>query len=592
MRIGKLFLFFVAAASISLHVGAGLSNAREEEPAPRLSAEESEWLKAHPVVRIGIMPAWPPLNFVDQQGVPRGIGVDLVNALNKRLGDVMTVVPKPFKESAELVKNKKLDGLMDITPKKEREPFYHFTAPYLKIPHVIVGRDQGPYFESERDLAGKVVALEKGFYNIKYFRKNFPEVVIKEYPSTDEALGAVSRGEADAYAGNRAVASYLMEQGLMANLQIQGRLDKPPVVLTIGVRKDWPELASILDKTLASLPNEEKSRILRNWISAWGAAGKPLTAQEPVSFDQTGFVMKSIAVVFALLLITVLVIWFIRGRPRQISIRAALFGVLFVFAGLTVSIGTFVLLLLELEQNTKEIDTNRYDSIHLAYELKQSSDDLTRFARTFSVTGDPKYEAYFHDIVAVRDGKKPHPKNNTPSYWDHVAAGLIRPALNGETYSIEQKMLSLGLTPEEKEKLSLAKRESDDLINMEYVAMNAVKGLFKNPAGEFSIKGAPDLAMARGVMHGVKYHQARSRIMRHIDDFFALLEQRTTNELSRVQGKTKAVLLAVTLLTITTVLFAFASFFLLKRKIINPLYLLKSGAAILEKGYYLSLIHI
>lgn len=248
---------------------------KEDTPQIRLNPDEQAWMEAHPKIWIGIMNAWPPMNYVDAQGNPKGIGVDYIKALNKRLNSALTIVPGPFKENFDLVKEKKLDALLDITPKKEREPFFNFTMPYLTIPHVIVGRHDGPSFKSEKDLAGKTIALEQGFYNVNYFRKNYPEVTVKEYGSTSEALDAVIRGEADAYAGNRAVVIYLIEQELMAPLEIRGLMDKPPVILSIGVRKDWPELVGILNKALAAIPEEEHQQIRRRWISLGAVEDQP-----------------------------------------------------------------------------------------------------------------------------------------------------------------------------------------------------------------------------------------------------------------------------------------------------------------------------
>jgi hypothetical protein len=39
-----------------------------------------------------------------------------------------------------------------------------------------------------------------------------------------------------------------------------GTLKKPTSVLQIGTRKDWPELAAILDRALASISPEEKRK--------------------------------------------------------------------------------------------------------------------------------------------------------------------------------------------------------------------------------------------------------------------------------------------------------------------------------------------
>jgi PAS domain S-box-containing protein len=231
-----------------------------------LTAEERAWLAHHPTISIGTMSDWPPLNFVDNNGAPQGIGAAYVEALNKRLGGEIEIHPAPFKENYEKVQRGELDALMDITAKPERQALFNFTKPYISIPHVLVGRKGGVYFNSEKDLGGKTVALERGFYNVTHFRESYPDVMVREYGSTAEALDAVARGEADAYAGNRAVAIYLIEKELHRNLQLMGRLQGPRSVLQIGVRKDYPLLLSILDKALKAIPDEEQHAIYNKWV--------------------------------------------------------------------------------------------------------------------------------------------------------------------------------------------------------------------------------------------------------------------------------------------------------------------------------------
>ena len=232
-----------------------------------LDLQQRTWLNDHPSISIGSMDAWPPINFVNDNGVLSGIGADYIAAINKRLGDRLVMEPAPFKENYEKVKKHQLDALMDITPKEERKAFFNFTRAYLSIPHVYVGRKYGTYFDSAKDLFGRSIALEKGYYNAKLFHEHYPQVTVREYSSTAEALGAVSRGEADAYAGNRAVVMYFMEKELLYNLVVQGRMDQPSVKLNIGVRKDWPILADILDAALADITREEIRQIHRTWVS-------------------------------------------------------------------------------------------------------------------------------------------------------------------------------------------------------------------------------------------------------------------------------------------------------------------------------------
>jgi PAS domain S-box-containing protein len=241
-----------------------------------LSAEERAWLAEHPRIRIGVMDAWPPLNMVGENGTPSGIGADLLRLLGQRLGVVLEPVPDSLSANLGKVENGTLPALMDVTPNAEREAFLAFTKPYLVVPHVIVGRMDGTAFGSEDDLRGHRLALEQGFGNVIYFREQFPDVTVIEYPDTAACLAAVSTGEADAYAGNRAVATYLMARELMTNLQIQGRLRKPGSILTIGVRKDRPQLAGAIDKALASLREHETQSILGAWVGQ--GLQKPLSA--------------------------------------------------------------------------------------------------------------------------------------------------------------------------------------------------------------------------------------------------------------------------------------------------------------------------
>ncbi|MFH1134651.1 MAG: transporter substrate-binding domain-containing protein [Pseudomonadota bacterium] len=246
-----------------------------------LTSDEKAWLQARPRIAVAVMDAWPPFNMADAQGKAEGIGVDYLELLGERLGVAFNIVPGPFADNLEAVRQKRIDALMDVTPKPEREEYLNFTKPYLDIPHVIVGRSDGPYHENELSLSGKTLALEKGFGNVKYFREQYPKVKVVELPDTEACLLAVSRGAADAYAGNRAAATYIIAQKIFTNLKVQGVLRKPGSILAIGVRKDQPLLAVLLDKALATVTSAERQAILRRWTGGEGLDGRvDLTPEE------------------------------------------------------------------------------------------------------------------------------------------------------------------------------------------------------------------------------------------------------------------------------------------------------------------------
>ena len=231
-----------------------------------LSIADRQWLTEHSPITVGVMDAWPPLSFLDENGQYAGISAGYLQALNQRLGGALTPVPGEWSRIYDDVAGKRLDAIMDITPKSSRQPLFNFTTPYLDIPHVIVVRKDMPFIGSENDLAGKRLALERGFGNVGYFQQHYPNIELKLYNNTLSALEAVSRGDADAYAGNRAVALYLIDSHFLTNLRIHGALNKSGSILALGVRKDWPRLRDILQKALDDISPAERQLLRKRWI--------------------------------------------------------------------------------------------------------------------------------------------------------------------------------------------------------------------------------------------------------------------------------------------------------------------------------------
>ncbi|OWY38384.1 chemotaxis protein [Xenophilus sp. AP218F] len=194
-------------------------------------------------------------------------------------------------------------------------------------------------------------------------------------------------------------------------------------------------------------------------------------------------------------------------------------NLLLAIAGLALLAILFVLFAYNRGQEAKAADT-RYQSYLLATELRQSSDDLTRLARTYVVTRDPVYEKQYMDILAIRNGEKPRPQEYNRIYWDFVAATGQAPRPDSDVKRpLLDMMKDLGFTDEEFGKLSEAKKNSDGLVNTEVEAMKLVKQT--GPGAEEAY------AKARAMMHDKQYHLNKANIMKPIDDFYVLFQNRT-----------------------------------------------------------------
>jgi len=257
-----------ALASISRKEKRELANlwfydsVKKERQPVRLSPEQQDWMNQHPKIRIGIMNAWPPMDYVDANGKPQGIGVKFIDALNLRFGDRFEIIPGLWKDNFSAVKEKRLDALMDITPRPDREEHINFTKPYIEVPHLIYTLISAPPIVSLADLKGETVGVEKGFFIVNVLRKKYPTIKVKEYLNTSDALDALSKSEVDAYVGNRAVANHIIQNELITNIIAQGKIKETSSINAIGIRKDWPILRDILQKGLDNISAKERAKII------------------------------------------------------------------------------------------------------------------------------------------------------------------------------------------------------------------------------------------------------------------------------------------------------------------------------------------
>src|SRR3989339_100925 len=77
-------------------------------------------------------------------------------------------------------------------------------------------------------------------------------------------------------------------------------------------------------------------------------------------------------------------------------------------------------LLLKIEDK-RVLSSQKYNSAYiLADELRQSSDDLTKVVRLYVLTGQLKYVDQYNEILSIREGLSPIPKDYFEIYWDLV----------------------------------------------------------------------------------------------------------------------------------------------------------------------------
>lgn len=159
-----------------------------------------------------------------------------------------------------------------------------------------------------------------------------------------------------------------------------------------------------------------------------------------------------------------------QGQPRAFNVY------LYLMLSIVLLLGaSFIVLVYEQLQYQAAVK-NREQSIQLAAELRQSSNDLARLVRTYIITGNPLYKEQFQAVVAIRDGKRPRPKNYSLAYWDlHALDQTLMSVEMGETISLLDLMRRTGITEKELANLQRSKAKSDVLVALENDAIRLVE---------------------------------------------------------------------------------------------------------------------
>ena len=243
---------------------------------------------------------------------------------------------------------------------------------------------------------------------------------------------------------------------------------------------------------------------------------------------------------------------------------------------LTCLVGYFVFQLYYAIQNNLDLARNKEIAVQLAGELMESSKQLTSYVRQYAATGDSRYEKIYFGIVDERAGKTPR-----------AASHDVAP---GQKIALTDLMKQYGVTADEFALVEKGNQLSDALIALETEAMNAVKGIYKDAKGDYTVKGEPNMERARELVFGPAYNAETEKIMAPLNEFFATLEKRTSAQVAASVERVDRNGLFLCFALALTLLLSLISAVYARRGICRPLERLSDFAQKVMAGDYASRI--
>ncbi len=249
------------SARVSLITGLG-----SDSSTIALTPEEQAFLAAHPTIRAGVDPAFMPYEFIDVDGRYKGIAAEVLALVCQKTGLRITVrTDLPWTEAHAMAQRQELDLLPAVAKTDARLPYFLYTNAYQDFERALIYRDDNTSITGLDSLKGQMVAVQENSSH-HGFLLAYPDTTLSLYKETADALRAVSEGRETVFVGNYGTSAYLIRtMGLMQLRSLKLR-DGSAEQLHMAVRKDWPELVSILNKGLDAITGEEWITIRNRWI--------------------------------------------------------------------------------------------------------------------------------------------------------------------------------------------------------------------------------------------------------------------------------------------------------------------------------------
>lgn len=206
---------------------------------------------------------YPPHTFL-QDGKPEGFDIDVLRAVLENRDATVIYRPLQWAEAQEELRRGTIHMTSGMAKTKERETLYLFPAlplSDLRISLFSSGRG-GVRFVSE--LEGKRVATQKGSLYQKILEDRGVKPVL--YETEADALHALVRGDADAFAGSEDTAFHnLREKGWTGVYPVSTPLRVS--TLHYAIRRGDTELLRILNEGLERIrENGNLDRLYRRWF--------------------------------------------------------------------------------------------------------------------------------------------------------------------------------------------------------------------------------------------------------------------------------------------------------------------------------------
>jgi diguanylate cyclase (GGDEF)-like protein len=232
-----------------------------------LSTVEQEWLDSIEVIRLCSDPDWMPYEAIGESGQHIGIMSDFHQLWSEMMGKpVKLQITDSWEQALQYMQQKKCDVLSSAQDVPSRRHYLSVTQPFINYPFAIATQPGQQFIINLLPLMDKSFVMVKGYAGVELIRALYPDIKLMLVDSARAGLKLVEKGHVYGFIDTVPSINYQTLKHGISHIKISGVLEEH-YAMSVGVRRDLPQLLSIYNKAIAETHETERQHILNNWLS-------------------------------------------------------------------------------------------------------------------------------------------------------------------------------------------------------------------------------------------------------------------------------------------------------------------------------------
>ena len=236
-------------------------------PAAQLTTEQQQWLAQHKTLRVGLVLQAPYAKFDQRLQQLSGANVELMKWLAQALNVELIWRNYPdVPQLEEAARRGEIDWVPGLTQTPAGLRLWQFSDPYMRVPQLVVGvRDGTGSVDLEQVSSQTRVAVRMPSATADFLHSSYPGLNLQGVPLERQALQLLLSQQATYAVIDEAQLSRLSVEPEFAGLTVVGDIGLPQL-LRVATRRDWPQLADIVERGLHAIPARDMEQLHNRWL--------------------------------------------------------------------------------------------------------------------------------------------------------------------------------------------------------------------------------------------------------------------------------------------------------------------------------------